>query len=195
VERRKYRETLRALEPILPARDSSIEVFLWAGLAYGKLLESERAVEVCARGLKKFKNSPELLANMIIPLQRAGRLEDAEEICLKAVEIDSTYAGAPFSIGVAYMHAGDDEAAVKELQNALELEPDYPEALYCMGFVHNRLGQFRDALDYLKRAVALKPRYSEAFDQMTVAYEGLGDIDRALAATKSAAEFKRAYDT
>ena len=119
--------------------------------------------------------------------------EEAEQVYETALEKDPNYAEAPFSMGVAHLHHGDDKKAVQFLRKAITLNEKYPEAYFCLGVVNNRQQRYRKALEHLKKAVELKPDYAEAYYNMKETYEGLKDFDKAIAVLKKATKLDPSF--
>jgi tetratricopeptide (TPR) repeat protein len=86
-------------------------------------------------------------------LGRAGRLDEAQEVLTRALEIKPTDALTHNQLGNIFLLEGDLETALEHYETALESKPDLPEPLFNLGLINERLGNPGSALDYYQRFV------------------------------------------
>ncbi|MBN1247379.1 MAG: tetratricopeptide repeat protein [Anaerolineae bacterium] len=88
--------------------------------------------------------------------------------------------------GLAYLRAGDVEAAESALQAALALWPEEAGIHYLLGVLHIEQSDFGAAAETLEGAVALDTTNSEAFLNLGEAYRALGNLEEAAEALAEA---------
>lgn len=91
---------------------------------------------------------------------------------LKALSLDPTYSPAFYSLGVAYLQAGDFGRAIESLDQALALDPGLDEAHFFLGSAHLRLGHRSLAYEHL-----IRYRATRTFDRLPpAAKKGVEDL-------------------
>jgi len=121
----------------------------------------------------------------VMPLTEA--MPKAEELAMKALEIDDTLSEAHAALGgVKYNYHWDWEGAEKELKLALELDPSSARANNAYGRFLGTMGRFEEGIRLVKRSQELEPlflgrrisaaqllrqhrRYDEAIEELKVA--------------------------
>lgn len=101
----------------------------------------------------------------------AGRMEDAERVLRRAIELDPSNAEAYNALGYFFAEAGIklDEALVL-VKKAMELDPEAGHIVDSLGWIHFMQGQYDEAARALERAVEMMKDSPDA-----VVYEHLGD--------------------
>ncbi len=93
---------------------------------------------------------------------KAGRVREAMNCFMQAVDLHPDFAQAHNGLGLAKHFLGQNEGALVHLEKALELKPEYSEVLNNMARVYISLGRFREAIPLLEKAledVFLRERY------------------------------------
>ncbi|HET7394019.1 MAG TPA: tetratricopeptide repeat protein [Candidatus Binatia bacterium] len=110
---------------------------------------------------------------------KQGRVEEAIQTALKAIEVEPNYGIAHYNIGNIYAGQGQFALAQRHFEEALRIYPNYAE-------VHSNLGQLlseRDNLhagiEHFRRAIALDPALFRAHLNLGVALAKHGQIDEA----------------
>jgi tetratricopeptide (TPR) repeat protein len=116
----------------------------------------------------------------------AGKLAEAEQICLKILSADPESTATLNLLAVIHTARGDDEAALSCIDRALALCPDLVEALVNRGIAHYGLKRFSDALADYDRAIALRPDNADALSNRGNALDRLGRHEEALASYEAA---------
>jgi TolB-like protein len=152
---------------------------------------------------------------LAIPL-RAMAIEEAmpkaEEMAIKALELDNTLAEAHAALGgiQRVVHWNLEEAEI-EFKLAMELDPSSFEASYGYAFVLAPLGRHDEAIAAIKRAQQLDPlnpiartaaalhftwarRYDEAIEQAQAAQQLYPDLPRVHQRTATVFEAMELYD-
>jgi tetratricopeptide (TPR) repeat protein len=93
---------------------------------------------------------------------RAGKLTEAEQLCLKILSADPDSAPTLNLLAVINSALGRNNAALSNTDRALSLWPDFVEALVNRGIALYELKRFGDALADYDRAIALRPGNADA---------------------------------
>jgi Flp pilus assembly protein TadD len=101
----------------------------------------------------------------------AGRLEDAERVLKRAIDLDPLNAEAYNALGYFFAESGIKlDEAFRLINRAVELNPDAGHIVDSLGWVHYMQGRYEEAVIELERAVELLKASPDA-----VIYEHLGD--------------------
>ena len=138
------------------------------------------------------------LGTQLVAMPAQEAMAKAEEMALKALEIDNTLAEAHVMLGGVRSYFYLDWAeAEKEYQLAIELDPSSFEAPYSYSFLMTAMGRYEEAIALSRRAQQLDPlnpatRTAIAFHlQNARRYEE--SIQEARAALDMNPKFQRAY--
>jgi tetratricopeptide (TPR) repeat protein len=93
---------------------------------------------------------------------QAGKLSEAEQLCLKLLSADPDSASTLNLLAVINSALGRNDAALANTDRALSLWPDFFEALVNRGIALYELKRFGDALADYDRAIALRPDHADA---------------------------------
>ncbi|MFT5088365.1 MAG: protein O-GlcNAc transferase [Planctomycetota bacterium] len=73
-----------------------------------------------------------------------GENERAEQLLLKAVELDPQQAHANYYLALLYLRKQDDEKAIVAMEHTVEADPSYTAAYYSLGTLYARTGRIED---------------------------------------------------
>lgn len=121
----------------------------------------------------------------------AGRIEDAERVLRRAIELDPKNAEAYNALGYFFAEAGVKlEEALDLVNRALELNPDAGHIVDSLGWVHYMQGRYEEAARELERAVKLLENSPDAviYEHLGDAYSKLGRVEDAREAYRKALE-------
>jgi tetratricopeptide (TPR) repeat protein len=93
---------------------------------------------------------------------QAGKLTEAEQLCLKILSADPDSAPTLNLLAVINNAAGRNDMALANIDRALALRPDLVEALINRGIALYALKRFGEALADYDRAIALRPDHAAA---------------------------------
>ena len=93
---------------------------------------------------------------------QAGKLTEAEQLCLKILTADPDSAPTLNLLAVINSAFGRNDMALSNIDRALSLRPDFVEALINRGIALYQLKRFADALADYDRAIALRPDHADA---------------------------------
>ncbi len=88
--------------------------------------------------------------------RRAGRMAEAEAVCLQALHEKPNDAEMIALLGMLAHQGGRHDEAVERLRRSVELQPGRGEFHANLGAVLARRGRLEDALPYLQQAVQLR---------------------------------------
>jgi len=107
--------------------------------------------------------------------------EQAVELLLQALEIDSGNIACLSQLGYIYMDRKEYPKAIEIYLKVTELAPRQPDAFFNLGYVYTITKNFQQAKTMYGRVVELRPAYTdEAFFNLAVIHEKLGERDRCL---------------
>ena len=121
---------------------------------------------------------------------QAGRLQAAEHIYRRILQVEPNYANAIHLLGVIAHQAGKHEVAVEYIGRAIGLQGNVPAFHNNLGEACRALGRIPEALACYRRALELKPQYAGAYYNMGVALQDRGKLDQAVACYRRALELK-----
>src|ERR1700733_9889762 len=124
---------------------------------------------------------------------QAGKLSEAEQVCLKLLSADPDSAPTLNLLAVINSALGRNDAALSNTDRALSLWPDFFEALVNRGIALYELKRFGDALADYDRAIALRPDHADALVNRGNALGKLRRHEDALASYDRALELQPAH--
>lgn len=127
LERRRFSECARALEPVLASEPGNLHATYLLGLARAGQGRTEEAVELLTR-VAKVADAAEVHHNLGVSLDHAGRLDEAIAAFERAARLAPADALTRKNLGLALDRRGDKLGALRAFREALRLRPDYPEA-------------------------------------------------------------------
>ncbi len=118
---------------------------------------------------------------------KQGRLDEAIQTALKAVEVEPNYGVAHFNLGNLYVRRGQFDAARRHFEKALEVYPNYAEAHSNYGQLLAERGELDSGIKHFRKAIELNPGLGRAHLNLGVALAKKGDLDQAARALAQAA--------
>jgi tetratricopeptide (TPR) repeat protein len=117
--------------------------------------------------------------------RRAGRHQDAVEICRGGLTLHPTYLSARVTLGRALVHLGQIDEAQRELEGVLQSAPQNLAAIRGLAEIHHKRGALPEAIARYHAALALAPNDPEL--ERTIA-----ELAQALAKSNEVRERQRA---
>jgi tetratricopeptide (TPR) repeat protein len=111
----------------------------------------------------------------------AGKLAEAEQICLKILSADPDSAATLNLLAVVHTSQRRYEAALSCYDRALTLQPDFVQALSNRGAVLKNIGRYDEALESFDRALGAHPDHVEVLNNRAGLLQELGRHEEALA--------------
>jgi eukaryotic-like serine/threonine-protein kinase len=169
----------------------------WTPEGLGKGLEySRQAIEADPAFVEPYA----LLAYVYSMLGFFGALAPAEAFpnaktaALRALEIDETFAGVHFSLGVVHLlYDWDFSGAETEIQRGLQLAPNDAGGHFAYGEWLTAMGRSEEAIVELERALDLDPLSSPISANLASAYSFVRQYDRALEQIRKTVELDPSF--
>ena len=119
---------------------------------------------------------------------------NAKAAALRALEIDETFAGVHFSLGVVHLlYDWDWPGAETEIQRGLELAPNDGGGHFAYGEWLTAMGRFGEAVEEMERAHDLDPLSSPISANLASAYSFIRQYDRALEQIRKTVELDPSF--
>lgn len=108
-----------------------------------------------------------------------GRVDEAQQAYLKALELKDPFSEARTNLGNVYMDLKRYDEAIAQYELALNdmLCKDCFIAHGNMGWAYYRKGDVKSAVDHLKASVTLNPKYCRGYQQLGSLLEEQADLD------------------
>ena len=118
-------------------------------------------------------------------LRKVGRIEQAKEQLIVAINNEPENALLPFFLGILYEEDGDSEKAMEWYEKATVVDPTYFDAFFNMGaLLYNKgtvLVKEKNMLGYSsadqKKAKAMEPKIKEAFSNALPIWEKMYELN------------------
>jgi tetratricopeptide (TPR) repeat protein len=146
--------------------------------AYLALEDTKGAVKAYEEALKRDPDRDDLyigLGNIHFAEEQYDKAIDAYK---KAVQIWPSPSNH-YSLGQAYMNAGQYSNADREFNTVLRKDPDSPNGNYGLGLNFSKQGRTEDAILHFKEAIRISPKFYDAHAELGYAYADLGEMDEA----------------
>ncbi|PYN15667.1 MAG: hypothetical protein DME06_02765 [Candidatus Rokuibacteriota bacterium] len=106
----------------------------------------------------------------------------------RAIDIDSTFVVAQYSLGVVHQALGNRWKAAAQFRASTQLDPRYPEPYKALGdlFLAAPRRLYDQAIEAYAKAIELRPFYADAYVGLGDAKAAKGDVDGAIAAYQKA---------
>jgi len=141
---------LVALLPVLV-----LGVVAAAPLPIGPALEKQRALATTRPDDAGVQND---LGTLLV---LAGRLDEAEKVYRRAIELAPKSAAAHFNLGLLYLQRQASFSALRQFEKATSLDPRHAWAHYQIGNIYAGWGVKGLAIHSYARALALEPRLAD----------------------------------
>ena len=127
---------------------------------------------------------------LAITTHQEGKLEEAEILYQKILEIEPKHPDVNNNLGVLQHRLGRLDEAETNFKKAIELKPDYADAYNNLGGIFKDLNRVDEAETNFKKAIELKPDYVDAHYNLGVVLYGLGKLEEAEITYKKLIELK-----
>jgi len=118
--------------------------------------------------------------NLGVALQDEGRIDEAIDHYLKALQINPYYEKAHYNLGVALQDEGRIDEAIDHYLKGLQINPDDEKAHYNLGIALQGEGRVDEAIDHYLKALQINPYYEKAHYNLGIALQDEGRIDEAI---------------
>ena len=135
----------------------------------------------------------QFLVNKAIKLHVRGKVDKAEEIYKKIINIDPNNIISLNNLGSILNTKENFEKSLNFVNRALEIKPDYDDALNNKGNCLKGLNRFDEAIEYYKKALIIKPDFVGALNNLATSYNSIGRHEEAIPIFKKVIELKPNY--
>ena len=135
----------------------------------------------------------QFLVNKAIKLHVRGKVDKAEEIYKKIINIDPNNIISLNNLGSILNTKENFEKSLNFVNRALEIKPDYADALNNKGNCLKGLNKFDEAIEYYKKGLIIKPNFVGALNNLATSYNSIGRHEEAIPIFKKVIELKPNY--
>lgn len=125
----------------------------------------------------QFRAAHELAPSWVLPLnnlaeglRRSGELEQAMQVALQAIALDSTFALSHNNLGLILFFSDRDDEAKLAYEKALSLDPDHAPAHFNLGHWHRYYRNFQEGADYFNTFLQLQPQDADGYADLAQLY-------------------------
>ena len=154
------------------------------------IVQFERAL-----GMAKITNLPVILSRIADTYSAAGRLPEAEENYLKALELQPDTAGFRNNYGQTLAKMGRLDDAHAEIGKAAELDPNGAASYYFnLGIILTNAGKMDDSAAAFQKTIDINPEYADAYYLHAQALMGQVSMDPKTGETKAPPELVKSLE-
>ena len=124
-------------------------------------------------------NDHRIFSNYGVILKDLGKLQKAEFLYRKAIEIKPDFAEAYYNLGIILSDLGKLEEALFLYRKAIEIKPDYIKAYSNLGSILSDLGKLEEAEFLYRKVIAINPNYAKAYSNLGIILSDLGKLEEA----------------
>jgi tetratricopeptide (TPR) repeat protein len=135
----------------------------------------------------------QFLVNKAIKLHVRGKVDKAEEIYKKIINIDPNNIISLNNLGSILNTKENFEKSLNFVNRALKIKPDYADALNNKGNCLKGLNRFDEAIKYYKKTLIIKPDFIGALNNLATSYNSIGRNEEAIPIFKKVIELKPNY--
>lgn len=141
------------------------------GLCKMELGDYEQAVTALKKAQAEKPQDIKINYNLAQALQKAGRLQEAEESYKTLATINPDDANVYYStILRMYDEAGQNDKAIEAAKKLIELDPKSEINVYNLGIMYMKLERFEEAINTFKKVLEIRPDYAYAFYNIGFCY-------------------------
>ena len=129
-----------------------------------------------------------VFSNYGVILKNKGKLQEAESLLRKAIELNPEYAIAHYNLGNTLKDLGKVAEAESSLLQAIELKSDYTDAHLNLGLIFKNIGKLQEAELSTRKAIELNPNYADAHNNLGLIFKDLGKLQEAEVSYRKAIE-------
>ncbi len=179
MEKEKKSGQIEIIRSLIESKKSQMEEELLEIEKAERDKDWEKACSMWERIIEK-NEKKEYFLNAGVAYKNAGNVKRAEELFLKALELDPQYLSALNNLGVLYLEKNDYDRAIHYFGNALRISPDDPEIYVNMGIAFFKKNEFNKARDLFEEALKINSKLYQPYFYLGVIYLNQNDKERAL---------------
>ena len=128
------------------------------------------------------------LYNEGVNLGELGRVDDAKDYYLRAIDLDPGFCDAMDNLGRLFRTEGNLKKAVYWYDRSLEVFPENPVAHMNLGVAYRMMGKTKEALEEYQTLVRIEPDNPEGYYGLGTVYLDLGQTEDAVTQLEKAEE-------
>jgi protein O-GlcNAc transferase len=117
--------------------------------------------------------------HLAISHHRAGRIPQAEAICLQVLQVEPNQPVALHMLGMLAHQAGKSEIALERISRAIRYKPSDPILLFNLGAIYTTLNRLDEAMACFQKALALKGDFAEAHNNLGNIFDARAELAQA----------------
>jgi tetratricopeptide (TPR) repeat protein len=130
--------------------------------------------------LRRAPRSERVHLDLANAYRKQGRLDEAQRIYERALEINPDYVLIHINLSMVYSAQMQTQKAVDILLEGVRRNPSHFKLYNNLGVLYNSLGKYDEAAAYLKKGAMLEPYNATLHFNLALAYERLGRLDEAI---------------
>ena len=157
------------------------------GYVYTMLGQHEKGIAEATKAAALDPNSARALDFLGFALRFGDRPNEAIPVLKKAIRLDPfTPSNRLFSLGFAYLYAGQYEKAIPPCQKATDREPDNLGAHLCLVFTYSEAGRDEDARASASEILRIEPNFSVEYFSDSYPHKNIAVKERFMTALRKA---------
>ncbi|MEW5769638.1 MAG: tetratricopeptide repeat protein [Pseudomonadota bacterium] len=165
---------------LAPNSALALDAYKQIAQSYSQKNDSAGAIEAYKQAIRFEPNDAETRIALGNVYYFEKRYAEAQQEYGQAVRIDPS-ASHRFSLGQAYLAAGNYTEAELQFKRVQGMEPGKPSGIYGLGQVYAKQGRTSEAIDAFQSAIDLKRDFWDAYVELGYAYADTGETDKAQA--------------
>ena len=121
----------------------------------------------------------EAINNLGICKQKTGNINEAEQLFLKALQLNSNFESALYNLANIYKESCETEKAQTYYQKVLALNPEHAQAIAGLGVCYTLNGEPDQAYEYYVKALKIAPNDDSIKYNLAAYYLGKGKLSEA----------------
>ena len=118
--------------------------------------------------------------NLALQHHQAGRLQEAETLCMKILSIDPSCVDAVHLLGVIAHQVGQDDIAIEYINKAIMQNPIVADFHNSLGEAYRAQGRLEEAMACYRLALTLRPAYAAAHNNLGNVLKEQGKLEEAM---------------
>jgi len=152
-----------------------------------------QVLEIARKGYAADENDPLVCNALAISLMWNRRLDEAERLYRRTIEMDANHAGAHGGLGNVLHFIGRQEEAIASFEQALRLDPEVHVWIHALGRAQFVLGRYAEAEASFKRRLIHMPNSDVTRAYLASLYGHSGRVEEAQAVWRELKEINPQY--
>ena len=167
------RQLLLRVKPVSPPASRNADCPCGSGKRYKHCCGQVGTVAAPSRP------DPDAMLRSAIECHRAGKLDDAQALYRRVVELSPGNSIAQHYLGVLAMQNGDPATGEAQIRAAIAQRSDIPDFHNNLGLCLRLQDRYPEAIAAYRQAVTLNPAYAPGYNNIGLDLQALGRVDEA----------------